>query len=283
MVKKSICLLIIFVVCFTSLNVLAAPDTAEGFEIPIDVMLNGDFILCTQKPFIENGTTYIPIRSFADAIGATLTWNDADQSALLEKNGISILFYADQNNYVQNGTKVDGNGAKLHKDTLFAPVKALCSPFGWEIAWDDFYYVVYITAPGITVAETCKDFSYTFNDMLWLSKLTHIECGNQSIATRIGVANTVLNRVASPLYPNTIPEAIMDTKHGVQYPPAQKKKMKNCVPSASSMIAAKCALNGINLVGNSVAFTHVDLTAQSWAANNMQHFVTIGVVAFYAF
>lgn len=282
MFKKWICALLILL-CLHG-TALAAPDTAEGFRIPVDIFLNGDFIRCTrqQKPFLENGTAYIPVRAFAEAVSAALSWQDAEQAAVFEKNGTELILYSDRDFILADGISYAG-GAKLVDDILFAPAKNLCAPLGWTVTWDDFYLTLCIDAPGVSVAEPYKDFSYTFNDMLWLAKITHIECGSRSIAERIGVANTVLNRVASPLYPNTIPEAILDVKHGVQYPPAHTQKMQDCVPSKTSMIAAKAALNGVSLAGDSVAFVHVNQTASSWAANNMRRVATIGILNFYAF
>ena len=200
------------------------------------------------------------------------------------ENGITRLsaeLILGENTYTDEKT-LENSAGKLYNNLTFVPVKAVCAPLGYAVEWDGFYLIVRITAENVTVPNACKDFSYTQDDLLWLSRLVQIECGNESLATGIGVANTVLNRVASPAYPNTIREAILDTKHGVQYPPAHTEKM-NCTPSKGSMIAAKCALNGVNLVGNAVAFVHVNALKSSWAANNMRRSATIGVVAFYEF
>lgn len=282
MMKKILCGILACMFLFTGMSALAAPESVEGFNVPIDIMLNGDFIACTQKPFVENGTTYIPLRALSDAISATLSWNETEKCAQMQKDGNAFLFYTDGRNSVLNGKTLENSAGKLYNNLTFVPVKAICAPLGYAVEWDGFYLIVRITAENVTVPDACKDFSYTQDDLLWLSRLVQIECGNESLATGIGVANTVLNRIASPAYPNTIREAILDTKHGVQYPPAHTEKM-NCTPSKGSMIAAKCALNGTNLVGNAVAFVHVNALKNSWAANNMRRSATIGVVAFYEF
>ena len=148
---------------------------------------------------------------------------------------------------------------------------------------EDGIFIEDVEAPGNINPEECKDFSYTRNDLYWLAKINYVECGAESVRTRIGISNTVINRVRSPIYPNNIPDAILDVKHGVQYPPSHTAKFRNAVPSRTSMVAAKCALHGVELVGTSVAFVHVNAFARSWAGNNMRHYTTIGVVGFFTF
>ncbi len=280
MIKKVTALCLLLTLLLSTMPVSAAPDSFEGYPVPIDLSVNGSFIKCSQKPFLLNGATYIPLRAFSDAIGAELLWNDAEQSATVLKDGHTLVFYAKENKSILDG--VEGPEIAIHYGLLFVPLRAICDALGYVVEWDGFYYVVNITAPGITVPESAKDYTYNYEDLLYLAKITHVECGAEPFSTRIGIANTVINRVRSPLYPNNIKDAIYDTKHGVQYPPAHTDKM-NVTPSVSSILAAKCALNGVELVGDSVAFVNIHNLASSWAHNNMQHYVTLGVVAFYRF
>ena len=280
-IRKAICLVLVLL-SLLSINTLAAPAQVEGYTIPVDITINDHFIKTIQKPFIENNNVYVPLRSFADAISAEVVWNHEEQCATMLKYHFTFNFYAETGICVFNGVEDPAGAPIVYNDTLFIPMDFVCYWLGYGITRNSFYYIYEIFAPDIVVPETCKDYSYTKNDLLWLAKITHTECGAEPVRTRIGIANTVVNRVRSPLYPNNIPAAILDTKHGVQYPPAHLAKF-NRTPSLSSMVAAKCALNGVELVGNSVAFVHVNAFAKSWAANNMRHYTTLGVVGFFTF
>lgn len=282
-IRKVLCLtLVIF--SLLSINSLAAPVQVEGFTVPVDVTINGDFVKCISKPYSDNGVTYIPLRSFADFISAPITWNDDEASASFTKNGVTFVFYSDQPLCLVNGyVCTDGYAQMQNDEIMFIPLYFVCNYLGYSVSWDSFYYIEDVVAPDVVSPVDCADFSYTRNDLYWLAKICHIECGGESVRTRIGIANTVVNRVRSPLYPNNIPAAITDVNHGVQYPPAHTARFKTLVPDSNSMIAAKCALNGVELVGDSVAFVHVNAYARSWAANNMRHYTTIGVVGFFCF
>lgn len=279
MYKKiiAVCLLMLLLLPVIPAQAL---DTYEGYPIPVDLEINGSFIRCVQKPVLINNVAYIPLRAFADAIGAAIYWDDAEKAATVTKDGHTMVFFLNKDYSLLDGSY--GPGIAIHYGLMFVPARTVCNLLGYSIKWDDFYYVVDIEAPGVTVPDSCKDYSYTYEDMLYLGKITHVECGAEPFTTRIGIANTVINRVRSFYYPNTIKGAIYDTKHGVQYPPAHTSYMDR-TPSVSSMLAAKCALNGVELVGDSVAFVNVNHLASSWAHNNMQHYVTLGIVAFYRF
>ncbi|MBQ2966704.1 MAG: cell wall hydrolase [Clostridia bacterium] len=279
MYKKIIAVCLMLVMLLSVIPVQAL-DTYGGYPLPVDLEVNDSFIRCVQKPVLINNVAYIPLRAFADAIGATIIWDDAEKAATVVKDNHTLVFYLNKDYSLLDGAY--GPGIAIHYGLMFVPARAICDALGYSVEWDGFYYVVDITAPGVTVPEACKDYSYNYDDLLYLGKITHVECGAEPFETRIGIANTVINRVRSPLYPNTIKGAIYDTKHGVQYPPAHTSHM-NRTPSVSSMLAAKCALNGVELVGDSVAFVNVKYLSSSWAHNNMQHYVTLGIVAFYRF
>ena len=109
MMKKILCGILACMFLFTGMSALAAPESVEGFNVPIDIMLNGDFIACTQKPFVENGTTYIPLRALSEAISATLSWNETEKCAQMQKDGNAFLFYTDGRNSVLNGKTLENS------------------------------------------------------------------------------------------------------------------------------------------------------------------------------
>ena len=73
-----------------------AVDTYGGYEIPIDIDINGSFIKCVQKPILMNGITYIPLRAFSDAIDGTISWDETEKAATMTKDGHAFVFYPEK-------------------------------------------------------------------------------------------------------------------------------------------------------------------------------------------
>lgn len=277
MYKKLVSLLLSIFLVMSSLAV-SAIDTYGGHPIYTDIMVNGHFIKCVQKPITVKGSVYIPLRAFSDVIGAEISWNHDDQAATVTKGNHTFAFYGEKDYSLIDGEK--STGAIMENHLLFVPVRVTCTALGYSVNWDSFNYIVEIAAPEIEVPENLKDYSYTHEDILYLAKITQIESGYQPFNTQVGVANTIINRVNSSLFPNTIKGVIFDTKYGTQFPPAHTDKI-NVTPSNASVLAAKCALNGVNTVGNSLYFISGKNASSSWAHKNRAFYATIGAMNFY--
>ncbi len=275
--KRFFCLL--FVMFFCMRTVAFAADTYNGYNIPVDIEINGHFIRCEQKPILIDGTTYIPLRAFSDAVGGSISWDEANRAAVMEKGGHSFMFYPDNNRCVIDGTDAAYTSVLYHNLT-FIPVRAVSETLGYDVVWDDFYLVVKITAPNVEIPGEFREYSYTYEDVLYLGKITQIESGYEPFAVKLGVAGTVVNRVKSPKFPNTVKGVVLDTKYGVQFPPAHTSKI-DVTPTKDTMIAAKCALNGVQVVGNSLYFIDTNVSQKSWAHNNRPFYCEIQGMNFY--
>jgi len=275
--KKIICLLVtmILLVCATA----SAADTYGGYNIPLDIAVNGCFVKCSQKPIIIGGTTYIPLRAFSDAVGGAISWDAGRKLAVLEKGGHYFEFYPNQGSCWIDGVLKPYNSV-LYANLTFVPVRAISETLGYGVSWDDFYLVVNISAPGVVVPDYYRDYSYTYEDILYLGKITQIESGYEPFAVQLGVADVVVNRMKSSKFPNTVKGVILDKKYGVQFPPAHTSQF-DVTPTKSCIIAAKCALRGINVVGNSLYFIDKQAASYSWAAKNRPYFGTIHSMNFY--
>ncbi len=277
--KKILCMILVVLMLSFTFTAYAV-DTHAGYNIPVDIEINGNFIKCVQKPIMVNSSTYIPLRAFADAIGAVISWDEDANAATMTKDNHTFVFYSGRDYSIIDGVQCSYAPVN-YKDLLFVPVRAVSETLGYGVEWDDLYLAVKVTAPGVEVPASAKDNGYTTEDIRYLGKITHIESGYQDFKVKLGVAATVLNRVKSREFPNSIKDVIFDTKYGVQFPPAHTDRFNNLTPSKESVIAAKCALNGVDLVGGSLYFVDVAYTAGSWVHNNRPHCITIVDMAFY--
>ncbi len=275
---KRILLLCISIMLLFSVSVCAV-DTYGGYNMPVDVTVNGSFIKCVQKPIMVDDTTYIPLRAFSDSVGGTILWDEAKRAATMEKDGHSFMFYVDTNVCFVDGIEKDYSSI-IYQDLTFIPLRAISEVLSYTVEWDDTYLTVKISAPGVEVLEACKDYSYQYEDILYLGKIIQIESGYQPFEVKLAVGNTVVNRMKSPKFPDTVKGVVLDTKYGVQFPPAHTDRI-NVTPSKECMIAAKCALGDVNIVGDALYFIDAKSAPSSWVHNNRPHCATVGGMSFY--
>ena len=157
------------------------------------------------------------------------------------------------------------------------PVRALAAAMGAEVVWDETARTVDLTSGGGVPGQP----SYTQEDLYWLSRIISAESQGEPLLGKLAVGTVVLNRVASPEFPDTIYDVIFDRKWGVQFTPVANGAIY-WEPTQESVTAAKLVLEGARAAGNSLYFQNPDLTSDRWAANNRPYVTTIGCHWFYA-
>lgn len=92
---KVICLVVALVIILTTtVFATVGKRTAELYYNNIKVMLNGKEITPTDangnavEPFIIDGTTYLPVRGVASALGMNVGWNGATNTVTLDNPGV---------------------------------------------------------------------------------------------------------------------------------------------------------------------------------------------------
>ena len=163
---------------------------------------------------------------------------------------------------------------------MYVPVRFVSETFGAKVGWDATYYTVQIEKKGITVNGSLIDRRYTIDEIFWLGRIIEAESAGEPVRGKVGVGNVVLNRVKSPEFPNTIYEVIFDRKYGVQFEPILNGTIYN-TPSNESIISAKRALRGENMVGESLYFLNPRIAQSNWITNNRTYYTTIKNHDFY--
>ena len=97
---------------------------------------------------------------------------------------------------------------------------------------------------------------------------------------QIAVGNVVLNRVRHENYPDNIKEVVFDDLYGIQFEPVENGTVYD-EPAPSSVLAAKMALEGASVVGESLYFFAPDLSPGTWIVENGIYHSTIGCHRFY--
>ncbi len=268
-IKKTVILvsLILLLATAAAFSVSAEHYSIGGFEIPVDVLVNGAIIKTPVDAFLEtdNNTVYVPVRAISDAVGAEVLWFDEIKTATVTKGDTTLSF-----------SICDPiTTAVIYKDTLFVPVRALSESFGYYVTWDGYYYQVLVSAPEVTVPAEYIDTSYYNDEILIVAQVLHCECRYSSFDGKIAVANVVTNRVANHQFPNTVHEVIYDRRYGsVQFTIAYDGKLNN-TPTGECILAAKCALNG-TVVAKDCLFYQSEKLTGSWMDKNREVAMCVG-------
>ncbi|MBQ8344654.1 MAG: copper amine oxidase N-terminal domain-containing protein, partial [Clostridia bacterium] len=142
------------------------------YDFPADaatvrVTLNGQQIL-EGEAAILNSVTYIPLRSFCDALGVdSITWNGKTNVATVKKNGVTI-------DVPNHGTYITANGRYFYtgqpirniSDRLFLPIRPLAQAFGLSVTWDPATRTAILHQTGEVLVS--GSLFYNKNDCYWL-------------------------------------------------------------------------------------------------------------------
>lgn len=108
-----------------------------------------------------------------------------------------------------------------------------------------------------------EDKLYTEDELLLLSKIVTVESGDTSMEMALAIANTILNRVKSPEFPDTVEGVVYQVEIHVQFPPAHEDTFASLDPLPISIAAAREALEGNNNIGDALYFNNQPFSSKT--------------------
>jgi len=264
------------IIAFALTLVVAASVISNADAVSIKV---GATEVRNDVTFI-NSTTYVPIRAVSDLLysGANVAWTDGQ--AVVSTPLVTITARPGDQYIQANGRYLYAvEGVRLINNRTLVPVRALAKAFGASVNWDNAAQRATITRGNGTILSGNQ--YYNGDDVYWLSRIINAESAGEPMLGKIAVGDVILNRVASPNYPNSIYDVIFDTKWGVQFEPTRNGAIYQ-TPSSDSTIAAKLCLDGAAVVGNCQYFFNPSIASSSWIAQNCTYYCTIGNHLFYS-
>lgn len=270
MLKRIASLVLVLALSFA----MTAPTTAV--ELPT-VQVDGTSIVMDAPVSVVNQTTYVSYWPVVKAFypDAVATWEN--DRAVVRAEGLVMEIQPGTNYIVANGRYLYlPDGVRLSGQILTVPVRVLARALGLDVSWDGTTNCVTLSANG---AGPITDASIAYQEdvLYWLSHIIFAESGNQPLNGQIAVGNVIMNRVNSPIFPNTVYEVIHQKS---QFTPVKNGTI-NLTPRELSIIAAKLVLDGANTAGDSVYFINHRVSGQSWVARTRTHITTIAAHAFY--
>lgn len=270
----------VLLLTLTGISGVQAAKTPDH-QIPIDIMINHHYIRTDANPYIRENITYVPVRFIAEALRATVTWDSASSTAVIQNGGKIIKLQEGSAYATVNGSRVPLNGSvHVMQNRTYVPVRFVAEQLGASVDWDQQFFTVKIQKSGVTVPQNMIHYDYNEDEIFWMARIIEAESRGEPTEGMVAVGNVILNRVASNDYPNTIYGVIFDRKYGVQYEPTINGSIYNN-PSSDSYASAKRALRGENYAGESLFFFNPQTAQNNWISKNRPYYTTIGNHDFY--
>ncbi len=241
----------------------------------VDVYLNGTPLSGDVASFIDDGTAYVPLAAFSRSMGdCEVVW-DGTAARVTAKN-LSLSAQPGAQWVEANGRVFYVPGSvRLVNGRTMIPARTAAAVYGAQVSWDNSTQTVHITGGG----QMPQDGSsyYDTDTLYWLSRVISAESQGEPLLGQIAVGNVVLNRLDSPIFPNSLYDVI--------FQPGQFEPVENGTiyhdPYYLSVIAAKLCLEGAQVVGNCMYFFAPALSPGTWIVNNRTYYTTIGCHRFY--
>lgn len=249
----------------------SAAPVADATVRKVPVAVDGVTVIA--EAHLENGVTSVPLRTLLDAIGGwDIYWDRATRSAVASDGDTTII--ATPGEYeitIDSDTRTTTCAVYIENGRTYVPLRVLGNSLGWAVEWDR-------ALGGATV--TTESDNWTEEDLYWLSRIISAESRGESLTGQMAVGNVVLNRVASPDFPDTIKSVIFDKNYGTQFEPVDNGTIYD-TPTDSSVAAARAVLAGQRVVGNCQYFYAPALSQGTWIRQNRTYYTTIGCHRFY--
>ncbi|WP_077616990.1 LysM peptidoglycan-binding domain-containing protein [Bacillus sinesaloumensis] len=222
-------------------------------------VVSGDTLYNIAK---RNGTTVDAVKKANNlssdvlSIGQTLTI-PTGLATPTQTNGTSHKVTSGDTLYSiaqRNGTTVDAIKAanNLSSDVLSIG-QILTIPNGVSVA------------PAETPLTAKQETVENQEEVEWLAKMIHSEAKGESFEGQVAVGAVIMNRVKSPLFPNSVKEVLFEKSYGYyQFTPAETGIINTAKPTEQNREAAKRALNGEDPTNGALFFYNPDKTSSTY-------------------
>lgn len=260
-------------VLFAALILTLPLKQTAGFEsYPVNaVYLDGTAACQPDMVLIENNICFLPFISTAIAAGYSDIQRD-DNGTISVSNGQCTVTAAAERKYIQ----VDNHYIWLGRfpitdmDELLIPIEPLCIALGLNASWLENIKTISLTTTSYP-SQWAEHDPYLF---LWLARVIWAEARGECLEGRIAVAQVVLNRMASPYYPDTVTEVLFQPG---QFSTADSGTIWNDA-NEDCFLAAQLALDGADIVGDDCLY----FNSCAGYTEGLTYITTIGGHKFYA-
>ena len=96
---------------------------------------------------------------------------------------------------------------------------------------------------------------------------------------QLAVANVIINRVRSPLFPDSIEKVVFQKN---QFTPVKNGRYEKVIPNETTKLAVRLALQGLEIIPqDTLFFSNVAIMSSSWVVDNREYLFDIGNHSFF--
>lgn len=132
----------------------AAALAAPAVERPPRLVVNGRVVQTDVRPRIIDGTTLVPLRFVAEALGAEVSWDPRGREAVIVHEGERIAVVAGEGTLVAGSRIIQlRTPAQVIQGRTMVPLRAIAEGLGAQVRWDPATRTVSIRTPTDERAE----------------------------------------------------------------------------------------------------------------------------------
>lgn len=120
---------------------------------PITVHVDGRYVATDVQPYIQSGRTFLPMRAAAEAMDASVVWDNSTRTATMTKGSKVVAFTIGSSRYTVNGiSKSMDVTPRITDGRTMLPIRVFAESLGAEVEWDGYLADVAITTGGSVAA-----------------------------------------------------------------------------------------------------------------------------------
>lgn len=144
------------------LSVFSATSYAE--QPSTTVLLDGNPVKLSdgsEQPFIEGGTTFVPMRSLFNVLDIDLSWDNSTKTVSGAKGDLNFSLKIGSTSAKVNGETVTLTTApRIVHNVTFVPLRFVGQSTGYDVNWTQSTHTISITSPIEQVASQSKGFMW---------------------------------------------------------------------------------------------------------------------------
>jgi 3',5'-cyclic AMP phosphodiesterase CpdA len=149
------------IVTITLMLTLILPIQANATGI--SVVIDGQVVSFTQSsgfPYIDSANrTQVPFRQAIEQLGANVIWDQSSQTAIAEKDGITVKIPIGTNYIYKNNIQIPNDTVSTIKDDrVYLPIRVVLEAFGAKVNWNQVLHLVDVTSNNFTSINVISNF-----------------------------------------------------------------------------------------------------------------------------
>ena len=153
MLRKRLALLLATIIL---LSYIAFPNQSQA-NPELSVYINDELQNFTPAPFIQSGTTLVPMRAFFEALGAEVGWDNATRTATAKRGDITVaLPIGSTTAYVNGEPKTLAVPAQLINGHTFIPLRFVSESLGDKVEYIPETRTIKITSSYIATKDKLR-------------------------------------------------------------------------------------------------------------------------------